>query len=104
MTTRKKGHSLGTRYEKPVKPTGNRVFTGLERTGQLTLLEFVGSGKVAWIVWLAYDQTRTVGSYLELHKDGSIIRVDKRVTHTDRAVVTPRIHRERPRKTAVPPP
>ena len=100
--TTKKGHSLGSRYEKLARPDASRVFTGLERTGQMALAEWDHQTE-QWYIWLAYDSTRALGSFLVLGHDGGIIRVDRRATHTERTVVTPPFGRAGRKKAAKPP-
>lgn len=98
MTMKKKSKVQGlvstSRYERPVKPGASRVFTAIERTAQTPLLEW-DEATASWVVWIAYDQSRTLGSFLILHDNGRVTRIDKRVTHTDRTVVTPEFQRKK---------
>ena len=53
-----------------------RIFTGIDFCGQPQLLEFRRFGETVprWILWLAYNPDRTLGTYLVLNEDGSIWR------------------------------
>jgi hypothetical protein len=58
---------VGIASNRPMK----RAFTGIVGTHQTPLIEYT---KENWLVWLSYNNDRTEGIYLRLHKNGSITR------------------------------